>query len=219
MIVLCKHCEGKCVKNGRQRNGSVRYKCSVCKRKQQEEYVYNAYLKQINKQIKIFVKEGVGIRSTSRILNIAIGTVIKRILLIAKNINQPMVSLEMTYEVDEIRTYVKNKKNLLWIVYAFERESKRVVCFNVGSRTNKTLKSVLETLFKSQAKKIYTDKLKNYSYLILKKIHRTKLFGTNHIERFNLNMRTHIKRLNRRTICYSKDITVLFAILKIYFWG
>jgi len=219
MVVICKHCQGKCVKNGRQRNGRVRYKCTICHKKQQEEYVYNAYQNQINDSIKIYVKEGVGIRSTSRILKIAAGTVLKRIIFIAKKISQPILSIEKTYEVDEIRTYIKNKKSLIWIVYAFERENKRVVSFNVGSRTNKTLKIVLETLFLSRAKKIYTDKLKNYGYLISKKIHRTKLFGTNHIERFNLTMRTHIKRLNRRTICYTKDVTVLLAILKIYFWG
>ncbi len=38
------------------------------------------------------------------------------------------------------------------------------------------------------------------------------------MERFNLNLRIHLKRLNRRTICFSKNLIVLTAVLKIYFW-
>ncbi|WP_343791129.1 IS1 family transposase, partial [Wandonia haliotis] len=39
------------------------------------------------------------------------------------------------------------------------------------------------------------------------------------IERKNLTLRTHVKRLNRRTICYSKSLLTLSAIMRIYFWG
>uniref|UniRef100_UPI0038B39A68 IS1 family transposase n=1 Tax=Flavobacterium soli TaxID=344881 RepID=UPI0038B39A68 len=44
-------------------------------------------------------------------------------------------------------------------------------------------------------------------------------FGTNHIERNNLTLRTHLKRLNRRAICFSKSLIVLVFVLKIYFWS
>nr|WP_300354724.1 IS1 family transposase [Chryseobacterium sp.] len=65
---------------------------------------------------------------------------------------------------------------------------------------------------------MHTDKLRHYQYLIPKDIHHTKKFGTNCIERKNLNIRTHLKRLNRRTICFSKSILILTSILKLYFW-
>ncbi|HMW09684.1 MAG TPA: transposase, partial [Bacteroidia bacterium] len=32
-------------------------------------------------------------------------------------------------------------------------------------------------------------------------------------------LRTHLKRLNRRTICFTRSAIMLFACLKIYFWG
>ncbi|WP_255539589.1 IS1 family transposase [Flavobacterium sp. CLA17] len=38
------------------------------------------------------------------------------------------------------------------------------------------------------------------------------------MERKNLTLRTHLKRLNRRTICFSKSLVVFTAVLKIYFW-
>ena len=99
-----------------------------------------------------------------------------------------------------------------------EKDSKTVVSFNVGKRTNKTLSRVLDTLKLSEAERIFTDRLKNYRYLIDEKLHCVKRFGTNHIERKNLTLRTHLKRLNRRTICFSKSMIILVSVLKIYFW-
>lgn len=132
---------------------------------------------------------------------------------------QPPIAIGKTHEVDELRTYVRKKEKLIWVVSAFERESGRIVAFYVGRRTNKTLKTVIDTILNAASKAIYTDKLENYKYLIDKSIHKTRLRGTNHIERAHLTLRTHIKRLNRKTIAFSKSVVMLNAILKIYFWG
>lgn len=93
-----------------------------------------------------------------------------------------------------MRTFIGKKSLLRWIVYAFDRESKTVVSFNVGRRTNKTLKYVIISLELANARRIYTDKLKNYRYLIAEKLHNTGVYCTNHIERHNLSVRTHLKR-------------------------
>ena len=90
---------------------------------------------------------------------------------------------------------------------------------HVGPRTNKTLNRVLISLKLAQAKKIFTDKLKHYRFLIEKKTHCTKARSTNHIERVHLNFRTHLKRLNRRSIYYSRSVVILISILKIYLRG
>lgn len=116
-------------------------------------------------------------------------------------------------------TYVGSKSQMQWVVYAIRKDTKEVIDFTVGSRTNNTLKRVTDTLILSKAKKIYTDKLKQYATLILRNIHSTRLHGTNHIERKNLTLRTHLKRLNRRSICFSKSASMLSACLRIYFWG
>lgn len=218
MEIKCNFCNGDCIKNGFQSNGNQRYKCCVCKKRQQSKYKYKAYRRILNKEIVSFTKEGLGIRSTARVLKISTTTLLKRIISIARNIPHPIISKGKTYEVDEMCTYVRHKRNFVWLVYALEKNSKTIVSFNVGKRTNKTLNRVLETLKLSEAKKIFTDRLKNYSYLIDEKLHSAKRFGTNHIERKNLTLRTHLKRLNRRTICFSKSLLILVSILKIYFW-
>ena len=87
----------------------------------------------------------------------------KRILTIADAIALPAVSKCKSYEVDEMRSYIKHKKKLIWIVYALETKTKKVTSFAIGSRTNKTLNTVLQTLKIAEAKTIYTDGLKNYA--------------------------------------------------------
>ena len=216
---ICSFCGNSMIKHGKSSANKNRFKCKLCNRTQVENYTYKAYSSSLNCNIILLTKEGVGIRSISRLLKISTTTLLSRIVLIAKKIQQPIISKGKTYEVDEMRTYIKRKDKLIWIAYALEQETKKVVSFNVGRRTNKTLSKVITSIELSEAKKIVTDKLKNYKYLIKKEIHSTKYRGINHIERKNLSIRTHLKRLNRRTICFSRSLIVLNAILKIYFWS
>lgn len=146
-------------------------------------YTYQAYRKSINEKIILLTKEGLGIRSTARVLKISTTTLLKRIIIIAKNIEKPIIATNREYEVDEMRLFVKNKNNLQWLVYAVDKASKKVISFHIGKRTNKTLKTVINTLLSSKPKRISTDKFRNYQYLIPEEIHSTKRFGTNSIER------------------------------------
>jgi IS1 family transposase/transposase-like protein len=216
----CPVCKSeKLIKSGKTATGKQRYSCKNCQKRFITNYSYCACKPNTNQQIILFTKEGLGIRSTARVLKISVTTLLKRIISIAKNIQQPPIVKGKTYEVDEMRTFIGKKSILRWIVYALDRETKAVVSFNVGRRTNKTLKSVIRSLELSNAKRICTDKLKNYRYLIAKKLHQTLVHSTNHIERHNLSVRTHLKRLGRKTICFSRSLTVLMAVLRIYFWG
>lgn len=132
--------------------------------------------------------------------------------------NQPIFKYK-TYEVDEIRTFIRNKEKPVWIVYALERKTKQVINFNIGRRTKRTLQYVTNTLLLSNPKTIYTDKLVHYKSIINNAVHNTKPFGTNHIERKNLSLRTHLKRLNRITIFFSRSFIILQCVLRIYFWS
>ncbi|MBB4807601.1 IS1 family transposase [Chryseobacterium defluvii] len=133
-------------------------------------------------------REGLGIRSTARVLQISTTTLLKRILLIAKNIKQPIIPMGKEYEVDELCTYVGDKNRRTWLVCALERQSRNIVNFNVGTRTNQTLRKLTENLHLSRAKKIFTDKLPSYRTLIEKKVHKIVRYGTNHLERFHLTL-------------------------------
>jgi len=113
MKIKYNFCNGKCIKNGFQSNGNQRYKCYVCQRRRQIDYSYNVYKRDINREIVLFTKDGLEIRSTARILKISATTLLKRIISIARSITKPIISRGKTYEVDELCTYIRHKKNYI----------------------------------------------------------------------------------------------------------
>lgn len=213
----CLKCSGHCSKWGKT-SGTQRYRCKNCMHTHSSKYLYNAYKPEIDSGIINLTKESCGIRSISRLLSISPVTVLKRILKIAETIDKPKIASGRIYEADELRTYVKCKDNEHWVIYALDRSNRKVVDFKVGRRTKFNIAEVTETLLLSGAHRIYTDGLPVYKRLIPGNIHMVKAYHINHIERNNLSLRTHLKRLSRKTICYSKCAAVLTACLKIYFW-
>ena len=215
----CKFCKGKCVKYGVQKDGTQRYKCKKCGKTQQGDYKYKAYDTDIDNQIVLLTKEGVSIRGLGRCLGVSVSTVLVRIKKIADGVEIPRIKPHREYEVDEMWTFLGNKHKPLWIGYALDRKSKEVVAFNVGGRSIEMLSTIFKTVNSSAPSKVYTDYLVHYLSLVPCEVHVRGKRGTTHIERHNLNLRTHLKRLNRKTICFTRSAVILYAILKIYFWG
>src|SRR5690606_34488681 len=212
-----RYCSCPCIKKGKLKE-TQRYQCTVCKKYQQDQYRYTSY-KVSDAELVDLLKEGVGIRSIARILKISPTTVISRILKISADLKRPYPIVKGNcYEVDELFTYVGHKKNRICVCYSLEPKSGAIIDVVVGRRNKTTLRKVTETLVLSDAQRITTDKLNSYKDLIPTEIHSTKLRGINHIERKNLTLRTHLKRLNRRTIAYSKSMAMLLAVVRIYFW-
>lgn len=151
-IYSCSKCVGensKLIKFGKTKEGKQRFQCTSCKKTSVLNYSYQAYRKNINRKIILLTKEGLGIRSIARFLKISSTTLLKRIVKISNDIQPPLFDHNKAYEVDELRTYIKNKKKVIWLVYALEKESKKVICFNLGKRTNETLNTVIKTLIYS----------------------------------------------------------------------
>lgn len=216
----CPKCALKeAIKYGFNKNGIQRFQCKACKTTFMATYSRRYINNTANEAIKVLLKEGYGIRSIGRILKISAVTVIRKIRIIAFRIKVPAIKPGQSFETDELYTFVGNKNNPIWIIYAINHVDKKVVAFHVGRRTNKDILLVINSLINSHPQSIYTDKLVNYRSLIPKEIHSTKSRSTNHIERKNLTLRTHLKRLSRKTICFSKSVTILAACLQIYFWG
>ncbi len=216
----CKNCnESNCIKKGK-RNGKQRYHCKSCKCNFQLEYTYKAYQSNVNEFIKCLLKEGCGVRSISRIINISTKTVLSRMLKISKAIKIPYFEKQgCKFEVDEMFIKIANGENQNWLIYGIERETKSLIGFVVGGRTKENIRQLIDKILLLNPKRIYTDRLNIYPSLIPKEIHKRFQYCTNKIERMNLTLRTHIKRLSRKTICFSRKQEYLEAHLRIYFWG
>jgi insertion element IS1 protein InsB len=216
----CKYCREFCVKAGKQKNGRQKYFCKHCKKYQQSDYAYFVYTYELKRWIPRLLCNGVGIRGMAKVLKVSANTVIKIILKVAGQIIKPAIPLNRhSFEMDELRTYVGNKENQCWVAYALCSRTKQVIDFVVGKRSKRTLRTVVDTLLLSGVKTIRTDRLNIYQALIPSARHMANAYNINHIERNNLNLRTHLKRLSRRTICFSKSRSMLEACLRIYFWS
>ena len=215
----CNYCGGRCWRSGRQKKGVQRYYCPRCKKYQQLTYQYRACIASTGHLITAMVRESVGIRGIARVLHISRQTVLNRIQLSAATIRKPADKLDqVSLEVDELWTYINQKENEYWIPYAIDRQTRSVVDFVVGKRTKTTLKELVDRLLDLNPTIIRTDKLTLYQRLIPKRLHRPGANRINRIERKNLSIRTHLKRLSRRTICFSRSLRMLENCLRIYFW-
>ncbi|MDD2687543.1 MAG: IS1 family transposase, partial [Bacteroidales bacterium] len=154
----------------------------------------------------------------SRLLNISKSSVQRVIERIASKIKKiDYQETEQVYEMDELRTYCGNKQNESWVMYAINKTTGKVIDFCVGRRTKENLKKITESILILNPKKIYTDGLTIYKTLIPEKLHKVFVHCTNKIERKNLSIRTHLKRLSRKTICFTRSNEMLENCLRMYF--
>ncbi|HWR32010.1 MAG TPA: IS1 family transposase [Chitinophagaceae bacterium] len=219
----CIYCTANCAKKGLYKSVQKYYYRS-CNKYQRHKYQYRITTGKDDDNIVQLNKEGMGISSISRYLCIAKTTVRRRILLISVKLQSPepeLSEINQVYEVDEMQTFIKRNHPscYTYITYAINRVTKKVIDFVVGSRSKEVIGQIICKLLSLSPRRIYTDGLNIYPSLIPSSVHRVFRYHTNTIERNNLTLRTHIKRLNRKTICFSKSVAMLLACLKLYFWN
>jgi len=113
--------------------------------------------------------------------------------------------LELVCEMDEQWSYVGSKSKQRWLWYAWLPDLKTVVAYAFGSRTDNTLKTLLDKIKGFSFRLFCTDDWGAYERLLPADKHLISKSFTQSIERQNLNFRTRLKRLQRRTICFSKS--------------
>lgn len=217
--VQCRYCHTtNCIKKGFYKS-IQKYFCKSCNKYQRKSYQYRPALPKDDREIRKLNNEGLGISSISRYLCIAKTTVRRRIYIMSQKLKPPLITeTQQEYEVDEIQTFIgRNHPGCYtYITYAINKITKQVIHFVVGRRSKEMLQEVVGKLLLLNPRRIYTDGLNIYPSLIPKTIHRVFRFHTNTIERNNLTLRTHIKRLSRKTICFSKSGVMLMACIKLY---
>ena len=108
-------------------------------------------------------------------------------------------------QMDEQWSYVGNKKNQRWLFYAWEPRYQKVIAHVFGPRTKTTLKKLIKLIKPYKFKFYCTDDWKPYGSELPEDIHVVTKKLTQSIERTNLTLRTRLKRLTRRTICFSRS--------------
>ncbi len=121
-------------------------------------------------------------------------------------------------EVDEFWSFVGSKKQQRWTWYAIDQDTGQIIAFVLGPRTDDTFKKLLRLLKRAgiRVKQWFCDEWGAYRRCLPAR----KLFigkeNTWQIERKNLDFRTRIKRLQRRTLCFSKKVAMHDTIIGLF---
>ena len=109
-------------------------------------------------------------------------------------------------EVDEMWSYVGKKKAPRWLWHAIDHCTGKVLAYVFGRRTDEVFVKLKRLLESFGITRYYTDSWEAYGRHLAPAIHSPGKRNTQQIERKHLTLRTRLKRLVRKTICFSKSI-------------
>lgn len=109
-------------------------------------------------------------------------------------------------ELDEQWGVVVGKAQQHWLWYAYNTKNGGVLAYTFGPRTDETCRELLALLSPFTIGMITSDNWGSYTREVPQDKHLTGKIFTQRIERNNLTLRTRIKRLTRKTICFSCSV-------------
>ena len=142
----------------------------------------------------------------------------KRPLIAGLSTSQVKVVLQRVdaAEVDEMWSFVGKKKEPRWLWHALDHHPGQVLAYVFGRRKDEVslqLKTLLEPF---GITRYYTDSWGAYERNLTPKVHSPDKPNTQQIERKHLTLRTRIKRLVRKTICFSKSIQMHDIVIGLF---
>jgi IS1 family transposase len=162
---------------------------------------------------------GIGIRDISEIEKISI----KKVLSVLVNSNRAIIPKSLYYdqlEVDEFWTYVGNKKNKVWLIYAYHRATGEIVAYAWGKRNLKTARELRKRIFDLGISfgSIATDNWDSFLTAFKEDNHIIGKKNTVGIEGNNCRLRHRIRRAFRKTCCFSKILRNHFKAFELAFF-
>ena len=127
-------------------------------------------------------------------------------------------SLTMSLKVDEMWSYVGKKRQPRWLWWVEDALSGQVVAFVFGRRTHQTFRHLMTLLEQAQIKVAnwITDAWWAYYDCLDPRFRLESKAWLQSLERKHLTLRTRLKRLARRTICFSKSVVVHDAVIGLF---
>lgn len=119
-------------------------------------------------------------------------------------------------EADEMWSFVGKKKRQRWLWHAIDHISGKTLAYVLGPRKDTAFLKLKSLLKPFGIKKYYTDSWGAYRRHIDSKNHVPSKKNTQKIERKHLLLRTRLKRLVRRTICFSKSIFMHDTVIGLF---
>ena len=224
IAVRCPHCDSaQIVKRGKTHRGTQRYLCqnTACARGSfLLDYRNRGCLPEVKQQIIDMSLNSSGVRDTARVLRISTNTVLSELkkkeaalelvnTTRLRTINPEDIAVHVERageaEMDEMWSFVGKKKEQRWLWHAIDHSTGAVLAYVFGRRKDEVflrLKALLEPF---GITRYHTDHWGTYARHLDPEEHNPGKRNTQKIERKHLTLRTRIKRLVRKTICFSKS--------------
>jgi insertion element IS1 protein InsB len=119
-------------------------------------------------------------------------------------------------ELDEMWSFVGSKKHPRWLWGALDHQTGRIVAYVFGRREDQAFLKIKALLTPFGIRRFYTDRWGAYRRHLAPRQHRVGKRRTQRLERKHLTLRTRIKRLVRRTICFSKSTAMHDLVIGLF---
>jgi insertion element IS1 protein InsB len=223
IAVRCPHCQSdQIVKRGKTARGTQRYFCqnTLCTTGRfLLDYGNRGCLPEVKQTLIDMRLKASGVRDTARSLPLCPTPVLRELkkkeavlesvntaVLRPLNPEQVAVHIEQAgaAEMDEMWSFVGNKSNSRWLWHAIDHHTGKVLAYVFGRRKDEVFLQRKALLEPFGLIRYSTDYWGAYTRHLDPDMHSSGKRNTQKIERKHLTLRTRIKRLLRKPICFSK---------------
>ncbi|MGF1591249.1 MAG: IS1 family transposase [Pleurocapsa sp.] len=207
----CPKCNSeKATKNGRRREKQC-YKCLDCGRQFVESPIERSYPPEVRQLCLKMYLNGMGLRGIERVTEIHHTTVMNWIREAGIKLPDAPEEDEIPEitEIDELQTFVGNKKNKVWIWTVVNHWKPGILLWTVGDRGNTSFQIIWSIIRCWHSFWYVTDGWKVYPGFIESEDHLVCKTYMTRVEGENTRLRHYLARLHRQTLCYSKSLEML----------
>ena len=214
--VNCPYCQSiKVVKNGVKKTGKQNLLCQHCRKQFQFDYVYRGGNQRCKELIQRMLLRGSGVRDCAAVTGVSKETVLRIIVTASVKLNiKPRRRCYSKVQIDEQWSYVGRKQRKVWMIYAYSAEDDEILGFTMGKRSQRTVSNLLVKLKALEIDWFVTDNWEAFKAVLPVQKHLIGKQFTKAIEGVNTWFRTRLRRLVRRTVCFSKKLIYHYSIIK-----
>jgi insertion element IS1 protein InsB len=119
-------------------------------------------------------------------------------------------------EVDEMWSFVAKKSQQRWLWHAIDHQTGVVLAYVLGTHQDEVFLQLKALLAPLGIHHVYTDGADVYNRHLNPEQHTVGKIQTQKIERKHLTFRTRLKRLVRKTICFSKSVRLHDIVIGLF---
>ena len=209
-------CSIKVVRNGVKKTGKQNLLCRGCGLQFQAEYRNKGADYSVKEKLIRMLLRGSGVRDCAAVLEVSVSCVLATILKEGSGLEiKPRHRHYAKVQIDEQWSYVGKKKKKVWMIYAICAQSAEILAASWGKRNKAGVRRLMMKLKGLEIDVFCTDNWESFAEVLPKDKHLTGKQFTKKIEGVNTWFRTRLRRLARRTTCFSKKLIYHWSMMKL----